>query len=160
MLRGSTVASRAVIAALIVFGMTLVGVGAYNMARDHVRQRATISPDGHYVLEATDCPDPWGAQRCVDSQDVVATDFSPWGGPVWVGGHTKGSAVVILNLEPGNTVAINGSVADGSYLVTGSRWIPRSPIPSSDLGEGVVLQVCKGNSMRVVSVEQLDEQSS
>lgn len=103
-----------------------------------------------WTLNASYCADPFAAQSCVDSYGVSYVDFSPWGGPRWIGGHNGGAAGVILNFQPGDIVTVYGSGA-GTYRITGSTWIPRVTGQGvSSLGGGVAFQTCSGSQMRLV----------
>ena len=101
-------------------------------------------------LSVSACPDAWNGQSCVDGYGVTAIDFSPWGGPYWIGGHTGGAAGQILNFQVGDTVVVSGAGA-GTYRVTGSTWIPKVAGQSaSQFGTGFAFQTCSGNQMRLV----------
>ena len=110
-----------------------------------------------YYLSASMCADAWNAAGCVDGYGVTAVDFSPWGGPYWIGGHSSGSAGVIANFQVGDVVVVSGAGA-GTYKVTGSTWVPKpteSETPASSLGKGFAFQTCVGNRMRVVYASRI-----
>lgn len=103
-----------------------------------------------YYLNASMCGDAWNAQGCVNSYSITAIDYTPWGGPFWVGGHVGGAAGVINSFKVGDTVVVSGAGA-GTYKVTGITWIPKvSGQSASSLGGGFAFQTCDGNQMRIV----------
>lgn len=103
----------------------------------------------HYI-SASQCSDPWQAQSCVDGYSITATDFSPWGGPYWIGGHSGGSAGQFLSWNVGDKVEVSGAGA-GTYQITSVSWVPKvAGQQASSLGAGFAFQTCSGNQMKVL----------
>lgn len=112
---------------------------------------SAASSGSNYTLYASNCADTWNAQSCVDGSSISYIDFSPWGGPQWVGGHNTGASGVIANFQAGDIVTVSGSSAAGTYRISGSSWIPKvSGQSASSLGGGFAFQTCVGNQMRLV----------
>ena len=106
-------------------------------------------PQVHYVSSSS-CSDPFAAEQCLDGQGIKTIDFTPWGGPIWIGGHRYGAAGDFASYQVGDTVIVSGAGA-GTYQITNISLLSKETgIQANSLGGGYAFQTCTSDHRRVL----------
>lgn len=111
-------------------------------------QAATpAAPSANWSLSVSGYCADWSCiQSSVDSNGAAYIVY-PGTGLVEIAGHNYGSAGIIANFQPGQTVSITGNGA-GLYQITGVVWTFKGAT-TADVPAGFAFQTCVGSQMKL-----------